>query len=192
MSPYQRALNLYLDGLLAVHSFGVSLDRRKRAETLSAVDRYSIDAAAQLDGAAIAERDRWLRERLRRFPFWIGGHIALASVSLRRNDIGSAYASAVAALKLSPRGASADRARIALGRAYLRRGDSHRAIETFEAVVRGGGADCAVTEDLAAAYLSEGNFFRTIELLESIPEALRSGEGVAALSYARRRRDGGV
>ncbi len=192
MSMYNRILSLSLDLLHAVHALGVSFERKERRGSLGGVAGHDPDAVAGIDTSALIERERWLREKLRRYPFWAAGHVALATVCLRRDDIGSAYASAVAALKIADNGSVANRARIALGRSYLRRGDSKRAIETFEIVVRGGAFDRTVTEDLAAAYLAEEDFVRTVELLESIPEGERSGEGLAALTYARRRRDGAV
>lgn len=190
MSPYQRILSLYLDSLEALHAIGVSFDRRKWSEAPLGIAQIDPESTVRIDSAALAERVRWLREKLRRYPFWSAGHVALATVSLRCDDIGTAYASAIAALKITERGRVAERARIALGRAYLRRGDPRRAIETFETVLAGGSHDYSVIEDLAAAYLAEEKFTRTIELLESIPESDRSGEGITALSYARKRHDG--
>ena len=168
------------------HRVGVSSEQVIRRESLDTFQRSDVDRQFLIQSSALAERQRWLREQLRRFPFWARGHLELGSAALQDDDVATAYASAVAALKLAPGGHGAVRASAVLGRAYLRRGEGERAVEMFERCVPHAPGDVGLREDLAAAYLLVGNAVAALEALEAIPLERRSAEALAALAYARK------
>jgi tetratricopeptide (TPR) repeat protein len=185
-----RLITIGLDLLHRLHRFGVASEANLKREAAPSLERATSDVEHTIEAGALRERERWIREKLRRYPFWLRGHEALAKIALRRDDIALAYASASAMLKLQPGGDSAHTAFAVLGRAYLRRGEGKRAIEMFERCLSKDSANPALREDLAAAHLLVSDFAAAVNALEGIPEELRSGEARAALAFARRRRDG--
>lgn len=186
----QKIISRYLDAALAVRGYVDRLDLQRRIESLPPTNRYDPHLAEELRSGDIRARVAWIRERLRRRPYWSGGHLAFARLSLRLDDIAAAYAAAHAVLKLNSSGYLAEESRLVLGRTYLRRGEWSRAIDILEGLHASRRLDAPVTEDLAAAYVGAGLHARAAETLSRLPRTMLSAEGLAALSFARARSEG--
>ena len=73
-----------------------------------------------------------LRALLQRFPFWINGRALLGEVSLRHNDVATAYAEAQALRILARQGSKHQAtALFLLGRCFLQRGEAASAFKLF-------------------------------------------------------------
>jgi thioredoxin-like negative regulator of GroEL len=131
-------------------------------------------------------RSELLRSLLRRFPYWIKGHLEYAEDALERDCVADAYASANAVLHLS----ESDRphqtaAHFALGRCFLRRGDWRSAVEHLSRAHAEMPTNHAISEELAAAYVLGGDYQAASRLLEAIPANHISAAGKAARSFVR-------
>lgn len=167
-----------------------SLEDRAALDRTPNVPHFDPSSNAAREASALAAADSWLRSRLRRWPYWAHGHVELASVALRRDDIASAYAAALSALRLVSRGDLAERANVSLGRAYLRRGETTRARQLFEAVLSQRPHDVGLKEDLAACLIAEGEYSRADEIFTSIPHGKLSAEGASARLFVRAKMKG--
>lgn len=123
---------------------------------------------------------------LRRFPYWIKGHLEYAEDALARDSIAHAYASANAVLYLaestSPHRAAAD---YVLGRCFLRRGDWRSAVEYLSRARLNLPNNHSISEELAAAHILGGDYQAANTVLESIPTNHISAAGKAALTFVR-------
>lgn len=176
-----------LDTALAVRDLFDRFELSRWHEARSAIDRFepaSLHAHAE---SLLRSRAIWIRGRLRCYPYWAAGHLELARVSLRVEDVATAYAGAQATLKLRSTGRLARGARLVLGRTYLRRGEWERAIEVLELLQTTQPDNPAILEDLAAAFIGAGQHARAVEALIRIPQERLSAEGRAALSFAQLR-----
>jgi hypothetical protein len=131
-------------------------------------------------------RSDLLRSLLRRFPYWIEGHLAYAEDALARDSIADAYASANAVLYLSestcPHRATAE---FVLGRCFLRRGDWRSAVEYLARAHTNLPNNYSISEELAAAHILGGDYLAANTLLELIPTNRISAAGKAAHSFVR-------
>jgi len=129
-----------------------------------------------------------LRAILRRYPFWVAGHLDLAQLSLVEGDVATAYASAQAARALcdesSRRGAEALHI---LGQCFLARGEHASALSFFQRAKPLLAGTPKFSEDMAAALMLAGSYREAALLLEAIPETSLSAQGKAALEYSRGR-----
>ena len=132
------------------------------------------------------EREHTLRSLLRRFPYWPAGHRELALLSLEQDNIALAYSSAVIYEMISREDSTSRReGLLILGRCFLKRGDSHRALSYFEQARLLGLNTPQLTEEVAAAHILSGSYQEALESLSRIPSELLSAEGKAALSFVR-------
>lgn len=123
-----------------------------------------------------------LRSLLRRFPYWVGGHLQLSKLSLNLNDVGTAYAGAQAALLLGNNDQRSD-AQLVLARCFLKRGAPERATSLLKELLSHGVQTPSVREELAAAHLAEGDLVEAHEQLRAVPAESLSPEGKLALRY---------
>ncbi|MEY4700224.1 MAG: hypothetical protein RL326_411 [Pseudomonadota bacterium] len=131
-------------------------------------------------------RSELLCSLLRRFPYWIKGHLEYAEDALGRDSIADAYASANAALYLSEAGRSHQAtAHFVLGRCFLRRGDWRSAVEYLSRAHTALPIKHQIGEELAAAYVLGGDYQAASDLLEAIPGNYISAAGKAARSFVR-------
>jgi hypothetical protein len=131
-------------------------------------------------------RSELLRSLLRRFPYWIKGHLEYAEDALERDSIADAYASANAVLYLS----ESDHlhqaaAHFVLGRCFLRRGDWRSAVSYLSRAHTELTQKHEISEELAAAYVLGGDYQAASPLLEAIPANHISAAGKAARSFVR-------
>jgi Flp pilus assembly protein TadD len=132
------------------------------------------------------DQEALLRSLLRRFPTWPAGHRALSELALSADDIPLAYSSALLYERLA-RG-SEDKRREALsliGRCFLRRGDSSRALECFLQAQALGLQTPLLSEEIAAAHILQGDYAKANAVLQSISTDRLSAEGKAALSFVK-------
>lgn len=133
-----------------------------------------------------SNRSNLLRSLLRRFPYWIQGHLEYAEDALSRDSIAEAYASGNAALYLSSSNAhQRAAAHFVLGRSFLRRGDWRSAVEYLSLATTELPSDYSIIEELAAAYILGGDYRSANPLLEAIPANHISAAGKAAHSFVR-------
>ena len=161
-------------------------ERAAAAERSSWADQRNGELAAAVESEFQGRLTRWLRIRLARWPWWGRGHLELGRISLARSDIATAYASARAAGELLHSTSGAFEARVLEARACLARGAHDRARPLLLELCRLRPDDVALAEDLAACSMAAGDWSGACEILERIPEERRSGEGIAALAWARR------
>lgn len=141
-----------------------------------------------------------LRTLLRRTPTWTFGHLALAEEALRDNDIATAYASAQAAMILltsekhlgdANRDAKSSpslpldlaHTHFILGRCYLRRSVTHLAFDHLHLAKRHPHFELKAKEELAATYMTTGEYEQAIALLREIPPEALSAESSAAVAF---------
>jgi len=131
-------------------------------------------------------RSELLRSLLRRFPYWMKGHLEYAEDALERDSIAQAYASGNAVLYLSPSNSPhRAAAHFVLGRCFLRRGDWRSAVEYLARSRAELASNYSITEELAAAYVLGGDYQAAKSLLEEIPANQISASGKAAQSFVR-------
>jgi len=187
VSPLRALGTCWLDLIWRFYQTALRAEQNASAERRSWVDQRNPEAAAALNGELHERASRWLRARLARYPWWGRGHLELGRVSLARSDIATAYASALAAQTLLHGTAGALEGRVLESRACLARGAHDRAHRLLLELCRLRPDDAALAEDLAACCMAAGDWAGACETLERIPETQRSGEGIAALAWARRR-----
>jgi Tfp pilus assembly protein PilF len=120
-------------------------------------------------------------------PQWIEGHLHLGEEALITGDIATAYASAHAVFQLESAEGSLRRAqaRFLLGRCYLRRGDSVKAVSELLPLIASKEIEYQVREELAAAFMAQGDVAAAKMHLEAVPIDKLSQAGMAALKYVR-------
>ncbi len=152
-----------------------------RRFTSSLLDLYRRTA-----GHSIERDASRLREILRRFPFWLRGHLDLAHLALANGDVATAYASAQAARSLaSPDSREMAQAFHLIAQAFLARGDINGALLHLERARPHLGEEPRYKEDLAAVLMLKGDHAEVVRLLESIDADKLSAQGSAALEFAR-------
>jgi tetratricopeptide (TPR) repeat protein len=127
-----------------------------------------------------------LRAILRRYPFWLAGHLDLARISLVEGDVATAYASAQAARVLAASNSqrSAEALHL-LGQCFLARGEHASALSLFQQAQPQLGSTPKFSEDMAAALMLAGSYREAALLLEAVPPTSLSAQGKAALEYSR-------
>jgi hypothetical protein len=128
----------------------------------------------------------WLKEKLKRYPYWAAGHLALARESLTLNEIATCYASCQACQVLQKKGALYHEARKVLGVCYLRSAVADKAIKILAEEVRAAKKDYLLIEELASAYLLANRRDEARAALSSVPPGKLTPQGVAALSYLKK------
>lgn len=129
-----------------------------------------------------------LRSILRRYPFWVSGHLDLARLSLVEGDVATAYASAQAARALcDDNSRRAAEALHILGQCFLARGEHAPALSLFQRAEMHLSGTPQFSEDVAAALMLAGSYEEAARLLEAIPPTSLSAQGKAALEYSRSR-----
>jgi tetratricopeptide (TPR) repeat protein len=128
----------------------------------------------------------WIRKQLRSFPYWLRGHLSLADLSLRSNDIQTAYLSSYAVLTINSHDI---RALYYLGKCYLRKNCYEKAVHLFESALKQNAVNeqaslkYLIQEELAASYIPLERFQEAKDLLKCIPEKYRNHSIQSSLSY---------
>lgn len=136
--------------------------------------------------SATPKTSELLRSLLRRYPFWIKGHLLLAEECLNRDAIGCAYASACCVSSLvETNTALMSAAEFLLGRCFLRRGDWQSALSYFQIARLKTPLNYRIHEEESAALILGGNYQEALSLLQAIPEHMLSPEAKAATAFAR-------
>ena len=149
---------------------------------LNAFWRWGANRAALSD----AEKEAALRGLLRRFPFWATGHLNLAALALRTDNVALAYSSAIAGEILSATNFRQESEAVSLlGRCFLQRGDWQNALKHFNRARSLGMTSHKLAEDTAAAYMLGGAYDDALSALSGISPANLSTEGRAALEFVR-------
>lgn len=134
-----------------------------------------------------------LRSLLRRFPYWLRGHLRLAEESLTIDDIITAYSSAhcIIAGSYSTRNTPL-RAEgyLLMGRACLRRGDWRSCLKHLQTAAELLPGDSRILEEEAAAYMAGDERARALTILQTIPSRKLSVAGRAALEFLLTSRNG--
>ncbi len=125
----------------------------------------------------------FLKDRLKRFPFWYKGHLDYSQLALAKKDIGAAYASAQAALNLAGSKSQSAAAKKMLAACHLLAGENDQAIALLQEVVQHD-QSLPVLEDLAAAYIAAGTFLKAKELFEQIGISKLNPTARAAYDFA--------
>ncbi len=163
----------------------IELFWRSGEATLSAPRSHSAPVVAEVD--QITPRIASIRSLLRRFPFWLRGHQRLGDISLRVDDVATAYAAAQCLIAATDEQSSLrGEAYLLLGRSFLRRGDWRSSIGYLERAAVLLTKDLRVFEERAAAYMAGGERPRALEILETIPSERLSPAAKAALEFLRR------
>lgn len=158
----------------------------------AASGRTSVPNYLQYPESPIAILRSTLRERLRRYPYWLNGHILFAEYSLALRDVAAAYASLQAAYRAAAVGGNkklAARTLFLLARTYLRAGEGERALAALSELER-----CAepppahlLAEERAAALVLLERYAEALAVTEQIPENLCSLELLAVRKFCRSR-----
>ena len=149
---------------------------------LSDHNRKSVGKAAEHD---CLDREAVMREILRGTPYWAAGHLWLAQYALLTNRPTLAFASAQAAIALRPSKALYFNARLVLARCQLKAGDYSSAQRSLEELRAIDPDSFPVREDYAALLMYRGAWQAAMQELSTIPEQSLTGEGRAALEFAR-------
>ena len=144
------------------------------------------DGASRLSDGQ--DKSEMLRRLLRRYPTWSWGHRLLAENSLTRDNIGLAYAASLCYRELTQKD-SADfaHAHFLLGSCFLRRGDWRSALHHLKIAHSISPSVHEITEELAAAHMLAEDYSTAAHFIQAIPEASRSAQAKAALSFAATR-----
>ncbi len=112
----------------------------------------------------------FIKRKLERFPYWLGGHLRLGQLALSSKDIALAYGSAQALIvsDLSP--AQDFEAKRLLARCYLARGFSDKAGEILKLLRERAPQNSLVAEDYAAALMAAGKDDEARATLEKFSE----------------------
>lgn len=132
-----------------------------------------------------AQTELLVRQMLRQFPYWAKGHLWLAQHCLARNNLEVAFASGNAVLKLQGAARNHAKARRILACCRMKAGDYAGARTILSELSTSAPDWWEVREDYAAALIYAGEFAKAVEELAKIPESQLSGEGRAALEFAR-------
>ena len=133
--------------------------------------------AASDDGVA-------LRALLQRFPFWARGRALLAELSLRNNDVATAYAEAQALRIIARRGSNNEAtALLLLGRCFLQRGDATSALSFLNKAHELRPTDHRIQEERSAAFALLGDRAQALAILQKIPASHLSAESKAAMQW---------
>ena len=125
-----------------------------------------------------------LRALLQRFPFWIHGRALLGEVSLRHNDVATAYAEAQALRMLARQGSKHQAtALFLLGRCFLQRGEAASALKLFTEAHVLSPHDYRIQEERSAACALLGDRSQALAILQTIPSAHLSAESKAAMQW---------
>jgi hypothetical protein len=134
---------------------------------------------------AEAHTESFIRSILREIPYWGTGHLWVAKRALTQNHVELAYASAQAVLILGQPLSCVGEARRLLARCQMKVGDYAGAGALLRDLLRASPQWWEVREDFAALLIHEGDFKAAAAELGSIPVDQLSGEGKAALEFAR-------
>ena len=125
-----------------------------------------------------------LRALLQRFPFWMHGRALLGEVSLRHNDVATAYAEAQALRILARQGSKHQAtALFLLGRCFLQRGEAASALKLFTEAHDLSPHDHRIQEERSAACALLGDRAQALAILQTIPSAHLSAESKAAMQW---------
>ena len=125
-----------------------------------------------------------LRALLQRFPFWARGRALLAELSLRNNDVATAYAEAQALRTLARRGSNHEAtALLFLGKCFLQRGDATSALSLLSKAHELSPHDHRIQEDRSAAFALLGDRAQALAILQTIPASHLSAESKAAMQW---------
>ncbi len=131
------------------------------------------------------QREEVVRVILRATPYWAAGHLWLAQHALVTNRLGFAFSSAQAVLALGASAALCFDARLVIARCQLKAHDYAAAERTLHQLKEMKPSSWAVREDCAALLVHRGQWQAAASELEAIPAQHLSGEGRAALEFAR-------
>lgn len=182
-----------LDLALALRRFDLRVRREARYKELDAGSRQNPDALEAIQLETTMALNEWLHAKLRRFPYWAGGHLAIGRLALAQRDVGAAYAAARCAIAL---GAKVRKLRVQgellLARAYLSAGQMEsaeailaRLYESAPPGARHPVKRAEIAEEYAAALFGLGQYGRALPVLEGIGESNLSAAARASLEQCR-------
>lgn len=122
---------------------------------------------------------------VRRYPYWLSGHLFVAEYALANKDVGRAYAAAQAVLAASFRTSSSYRkkAEFILARCHLSKGDASSALALFEDWKLKYSTTAKAQEEIAACLMALSRLQEAHTTLSSINPNRLSQEGRAALLF---------
>ena len=139
---------------------------------------------SELNNEPTKDETAELRSLIQRFPFWQRGRAMLAELSLRADDVATAYAEAQALRILSSESSSLYATSLSLlGQCYLKRGDGAAALTLLQQASELSPHDLSIREEEAAAHVLVGDKAKALEILNHIPPSHLSAEGKAALRW---------
>lgn len=128
---------------------------------------------------------------VRRYPYWLAGHLFVGERSLRDKDVGRAYAASQAVLTAAIPGAERYKkdAAFLVARCHLAKGDASAALKLFEDWTLQYSSTPLANEEIAACLMALNRLPEARAKLESIPASERSQEARAALLFLQNKLD---
>jgi len=179
-SFYRSLISELLDVTIKVHSYFVRSARRKETAALTVAERQDVDRLLFIDEKYLANELNHLRSLLRKFPFWVGGHIQCGERALEKRAFDLAYASAQAVERLKP---GLFEGVLLLGKCHLRARSFAEAEKILEPLARKHPSSVVAKEYYGAALLALNKNKLAAELYRSIPEHQRTIEMQGILHY---------
>ena len=125
-----------------------------------------------------------LRNRLRRWPYWINGQLQLAKIALAVNDIPLSFAATHCVEQLALDRRYIDVAKFIRAKCYLRSGEPQKALSLIDDLLKDSDLDLVeLTEDKAASFMALDQNDLALEALRSIGKESLSQEGKTALKF---------